>query len=158
MKFKEFKQMYQRANKRNTDERDKNKKLDKKMREHLKKTGKEYYGNNIVQYVAWVDQERSHLRYLYLSPSALPILILILLCYFCFSNLELFGGFLKTLLIFITIGSAITWIFDYIFKNFLKLWLIELPWWFKHPLKFYYLFFPTLLLYGTYYLLWKIYF
>ena len=39
MKFKEFKQMYQRANKRNTDERDKNKKLDKKMREHLKKNG-----------------------------------------------------------------------------------------------------------------------
>ena len=102
------------------DKIDKNKKFDKKIREHLKKTGKEYYGNNIVQYVVWVDQERSHLKYLYLSPSALPILILILLCYFCFSNLELFGGFLKTLLIFITIGSAITWIFDYIFKDFLK--------------------------------------
>ena len=118
---------------------------------------KEHNENNLVQYVQWVESERSHLRYLYLSPSVLPIFTLILTCYLCFNNQELFGGFLKALLIFVTIGSGVTWIFNYIFKDFVRLWNIELPWWFDYTLKFYNLFFPTLFTYFNCYLLWWIF-
>ena len=135
MKFKEYKKIVEAT-------RNKHKK---------EKTQKEYYENQIVQYVAWAREEPPHLKYLYLSPSILPILILVSLGYFSYINLE----FLKALILFFTIGSLISWIFNYIFKDFLRLWLIELPWWFIIPLKFYYLFLPMLLVVVTYYLLWK---
>tara|TARA_B100001093_G_scaffold286828_1_gene274021 strand:- start:83 stop:556 length:474 start_codon:yes stop_codon:yes gene_type:complete len=156
MNFKEYKKFSRLEFKKHQELKDStSRKINQKYQ--LEKVGRERLENNIVQYVEWVRSERSHLSYLYLSPSVLPIFTLILTCYLCFNNQELLGGFLKGLLIFVTIGSGLTWIFNYIFKDFVRLWNIELPWWFDYTLKFYYLFFPTLLTYFTWYLLWWIY-
>ena len=159
MNFKEYKKLSKRMFKEHKESwgKSKRRKKHKDIYDQSDKVMKEHNENNLVQYVQWVESERSHLRYLYLSPSVLPIFTLILTCYLCFNNQELFGGFLKALLIFVTIGSGVTWIFNYIFKDFVRMWNIELPWWFLHTLKFYYLFLPTLLIYFTYYLLWWIY-
>ena len=156
MNFKEYKKFSRLEFKKHQELKDStSRKINQKYQ--LEKVGRERLENNIVQYVEWVRSERSHLSYLYLSPSVLPIFTLILTCYLCFNNQELLGGFLKALLIFVTIGSGLTWIFNYIFKDFVRMWNIELPWWFDYTLKFYYLFFPTLLTYFTWYLLWWIY-
>ena len=156
MNFKEYKKFSRLEFKKHQELKGStSRKIDQKYQ--LEKVGRERLENNIVQYVEWVRSERSHLSYLYLLPSVLPIFTLILTCYLCFNNQELLGGFLKALLIFVTIGSGLTWIFNYIFKDFVRMWNIELPWWFLHTLKFYYLFLPTLLIYFTYYLLWWIY-
>ena len=156
MNFKEYKKFSRLEFKKYQELKDStSRKIDQKYQ--LEKVGRERLENNIVQYVEWVESERSHLRYLYLSPSVLPIFTLILTCYLCFNNQELFGGFLKALLIFVTIGSGVTWIFNYIFKDFVRLWNIELPWWFDYTLKFYNLFFPTLFTYFNCYLLWWIF-
>ena len=156
MNFKEYKKFSRLEFKKHQELKDStSRKINQKYQ--LEKVGRERLENNIVQYVEWVRSERPHLSYLYLSPSVLPIFTLILTCYLCFNNQELLGGFLKALLIFVTIGSGLTWIFNYIFKDFVRLWNIELPWWFDYTLKFYYLFFPTLLTYFTWYLLWWIY-
>ena len=156
MNFKEYKKFSRLEFKKYQELKDStSRKIDQKYQ--LEKVGRERLENNIVQYVEWVESERTHLRYLYLSPSVLPIFTLILTCYLCFNNQELFGGFLKALLIFVTIGSGLTWIFNYIFKDFVRLWNIELPWWFDYTLKFYNLFFPTLFTYFNCYLLWWIF-
>ena len=159
MNFKEYKKLSKRMFKENQESWDKSKrrKKSKDIYDESDKVMKEYRENNLVQYVEWVRSERSHLSYLYLLPSVLPLSILTLACYLSFNNQELFGGFLKALLVFVTIGSGVTWIFNYIFKDFVRLWNIELPWWFDYTLKFYNLFFPTLFTYFNCYLLWWIF-
>ena len=156
MNFKEYKKFSRLEFKKHQELKDStSRKIDQKYQ--LEKVGRERLENNIVQYVEWVESERSHLSYLYLLPSVLPLSILTLVCYLSFNNQELFGGFLKALLVFVTIGSGVTWIFNYIFKDFVRLWNIELPWWFDYTLKFYNLFFPTLFTYFNCYLLWWIF-
>ena len=156
MNFKEYKKFSRLEFKKHQELKGStSRKIDQKYQ--LEKVGRERLENNIVQYVEWVESERSHLSYLYLLPSVLPLSILTLVCYLSFNNQELFGGFLKALLIFVTIGSGLTWIFNYIFKDFVRLWNIELPWWFDYTLKFYNLFFPTLFTYFNCYLLWWIF-